>query len=429
MLSPEPVASLTTPELGSHVDHTAGRRELIVLISLLMALSALSIDLMLPAFPDIRREFGMAADSSQVGWVITSFFLGLAAGPLVYGPISDRFGRRAPLFAGMVLYVVGASLAALAPSFALICVARVLWGLGAAAPRSLSLAIVRDRYEGDDMARLMSMILALFLVVPIVAPGLGAGLNAFGSWRLVFWFPALAGVCISAWAWRRLPETLPAGRRRPFTWSAIGGAGRAVVSNRQTMCFMLAITFLFTVLTTYISGFEIIVEDVYGYEDWFPLIFGLMSALLALSALNNARLVGRLGVTRLVRRMAVGGVLVAIVLTAIAFTNGGRPNFWLFVIALSFTVPLAQGLIPNANAAAMAPVPHVAGTASAIIATSMTAGGALLGAVITGAFDGTVRPFAAGLLACICVSAVLILFGATTGVEPQSDQVDGAGLA
>ncbi|MBI5087644.1 MAG: MFS transporter [Actinobacteria bacterium] len=333
------------------------------------------------------------------------------------------------MFAGMVLYVIGATLAAVAPSFGLICVARVLWGLGAAAPRSLSLAMVRDRYEGDNMARLMSMILALFLLVPVVAPGVGAGLNAIGPWRLVFWFPAVAAMCMSAWAWFRLPETLPPERRRPFTWRAIGSAGRAVVGNRQTVCFTLAITFLFGVMTTYISGTEVIIEDVYGYEQWFPLIFGVLAILLALSALNNARLVSRLGVTALVRRMAVVGVVVASTLTVIAFTNGGHPNFWLFVVALAITVPLAQGLVPNANTAAMAPVPHVAGTASAIIATTMTAGGALLGAIVTSAFDGTVRPYAVGILAFISISALLILFGATSSIEPPADQLDSAPLA
>jgi DHA1 family bicyclomycin/chloramphenicol resistance-like MFS transporter len=409
--------------------HRAGGREFILLVSLLMAMGAMGIDLMLPAFPDIRSDFGMGSDSAQVGWIVTAFFLGLGIGPLVWGPLSDRFGRRAPLFAGLVLYVTGASLAALAPSFALICVARVLWGLGAAAPRSLSLALVRDRYEGDNMARLMSMMLALFLVVPILAPGMGATLNALGPWRLVFWFPAAAGLALGTWAWRRLPETLPPHRRRPFTWAALGNAGRAVVGNRQTMCFTVALTFLYGVMTTYLSGTEVIIDEVYGYETYFPIIFGGLAVMLALSALNNARLVNRLGLRALIRRMAVIGVVIGLTFVGVAFTGGGHPNFWLFVITLGITVPLAQGLVPNANTAAMAPVPHVAGTASAIIASTMTAGGALLGAIVTSAFDGTVRPFAVGILAFISISALFILFGATGNLAAPAEQADGATLA
>ena len=187
---------------------TASGREFIVLLTALMATSALAIDLMLPAFPDMRDEFGMAADSAQVGWVITAFFLGLAVGPWLYGPISDLLGRRTPLFIGLGLYVVGAIAAIVAPSFAWIVAARFVWGLGAAAPRSLSLAMLRDRYEGNAMARLMSMIMAVFLLVPILAPGIGAGLNAIAPWRIVFLMPGIIAIGLLFWA-RRLPETLP----------------------------------------------------------------------------------------------------------------------------------------------------------------------------------------------------------------------------
>lgn len=393
---------------------TAGRREFIALVTSLMAMSALAIDLMLPTFPDMRAEFGMTSDSAQVGWIITAYFLGMAAGPWLYGPISDRYGRRRPLFAGLVLYIVGAGLAIAAPTFGWIIVARVVWGLGAAAPRSLSLALIRDRYEGDGMARLMSMIMAVFLLVPIVAPGVGAGLNAIAPWRVVFWLPAVAATCVLCWAFRRLPETLTPERRRPFTRKALIEGARAVVSNRQTMCFTLAMTFLFGVMTSFLASSELIVEDVYGYGQYFPLFFGAVCVLLALSSLNNARLVSRIGVTVLVRRMAMIGVVFAAVLTLISFSSGGHPSFWLFTIAVAITVPLAQGLMPNANSAAMMPVPHVAGTASAIIATITTAGGALLGNLMSDAFDGTVRPFAVGVLVFISISAVLILFGATT---------------
>ena len=200
-------------------------REFILLVTALMATTALGIDLMLPAFPEIREQFGMAPDSTQVTWIITAYFLGMAAGPWLYGPASDRFGRRIPLYAGLTLYAVAAVTAALAPSWELIVVSRFVWGIGSAGPRSLSVAMIRDRYEGDAMARLMSMIMAVFLLVPIAAPGVGAGLIAFLPWRAVFWFPAAVAVLLMFWA-RRLPETLTPDRRRPFTWRSVGAAGR-----------------------------------------------------------------------------------------------------------------------------------------------------------------------------------------------------------
>jgi DHA1 family bicyclomycin/chloramphenicol resistance-like MFS transporter len=419
--------TLLAPPEALLVDRpTAGRREFIALVTSLMAMSALAIDLMLSTFPDIRAEFGMAPDSTQVGWMVTAFFLGLAAGPWLYGPISDRFGRRRPLFVGMGLYIAAAAMASIAPSFGWMIAARVLWGLGAAAPRSLAVAVIRDRYEGEGMARLMSMIMAVFLLVPIIAPGVGAGLNAIAPWRIVFWVPGLTALAVTTWAFLRLPETLHPERRRPFTRSALTAAGRAVLTNRQTMCFTLAMMFLFGVMTSYLASSELIVDDVYDYKQYFPLFFGAVGVLLALSSLNNARLVGRLGVTALVRRMSVIGVGLAAGLTAVSFINGGHPNFWLFTLVVGITVALAQGLMPTANTAAMMPLPHVAGTASAIIATITTAGGSLLGNLISGMFDGTVRPFALGSLVFITISAVLILFGATTrSGAPTADVVTG----
>ena len=214
----------TIVEQQADTKGVATGREFILLVTALMATTAVGIDLMLPAFPEIRQQFGMAPDSTQVTWIVTAYFLGLAAGPWLYGPASDRFGRRIPLFAGLALYAVSAATAALAPSWQLIVIARFVWGVGAAGPRSLSVAMIRDRYDGDAMARLMSMIMAVFLLVPIVAPGVGAGLIAVLPWRAVFWFPAVVAGLLALWA-RRLPETLPVDRRRPFTWRAVGQAG------------------------------------------------------------------------------------------------------------------------------------------------------------------------------------------------------------
>lgn len=397
------------------VDRTrATGREFVALVTCMMATGAIGIDLMLPAFADMRTEFGMTPDSTHVGWIITAYFLGMAVGPWLYGPISDRHGRRMPLLAGLGVYVLAAAMAALAPSFGWIIVSRFVWGLGAAAPRVLSLAMLRDRYHGAGMARLMSMIMAVFLLVPILAPGLGAGLNAIAPWRIVFWAPAALAAALAVWVFKRLPETLTVEQQRPFNRASLTEAIRTVLHNRQTMCFALAITFLFAVMTSYLAGSELIVREVYGYGAYYPLFFGVVGIVLALSSLNNARLVGKVGVTVLVRRMAVVGVVLASMLTVVAFTGAGRPNFWLFSSALALTVPLAQGLVPNANTAAMMPMRHVAGTASAVIGTISTAGGALLGGLVTSTFDGTVRPFAIGILLLISASTLLVLFGATS---------------
>jgi len=401
-------ASTTTKVKGE-----AGGREFIALVTALMATTALGIDLMLPAFPDMRRQFGMAADSTQVTWIVTAYFLGMAAGPWLYGPVSDRYGRRKPLFAGLALYGIAAATAAVAPSWHLVVIARFVWGLGAAGPRSLSMAMIRDRHEGDTMARLMSMIMAVFMLVPVLAPGVGAGLIAVFPWRAVFWLPAIAAVLLMLWS-RRLPETLQPANRRPFTWRAVAEAGKEVVTHRQTMALTIAMTFLTAIMTAYLGGSEVILEDVFGYGAWFPLFFGAIAVLLAANSFSNALLVSRFGAVGLVRRASVVGIVVAIGLTAVSFTSGGHPSFWLFAVVLCVAVPIAQGLAPTCNAIAMTPVPHVAGTASSIIATVTSAGGALLGGLAASSFDGTVRPFALHYLAYMTIAMCFVWWGTAT---------------
>ena len=407
---PQLIKNRFTNRQDTPVRKVASGREFIILLTCLMASAALSIDLMLPAFPEMRQEFGMSPDSTKVSWIVTSYFLGLAVGPWLYGPASDRYGRRAPLFAGLTLFIVGALLASVAPSWGWVIAARFIWGLGTAAPRALSTAMIRDRYEGTAMAQLMSRMVAVFLLVPILAPSVGAGLIKIAPWRIVFWVPAGVALILMIWS-RRLPETLAVDKRRPFTWSAVGEAGREVMTHRATLSFIVAMTFLFAVMTTYLSGSEVIVEDVYGYGSWFPLIFGTLAVLLAINSLNNARIVQRMGINKLVRQSSLIAVGTSVLLLIVSFTHHGRPNFWLFFIALALVIPIAQGLVPNCNTAAMMPVPHIAGTASSIIATVSTAGAALLGNLATSQFDGTVRPLALIIFTFISIGTIAIFIG------------------
>ena len=397
-------------ELARRSAGEATGREFLLLVTALMAITAVGIDLMLPAFPDMRAEFGMSPDSTRVALTVTAYFLGMAVGPWLFGPISDRTGRRKPLVAGLVLYAAASMTAALAPSWPLLVAARFVWGIGASGPNSLAIAMVRDRYEGDEMAQRMSMIMSVFLMVPIVAPSLGAGLIAIFPWRAVFWFPALVAVTLLVWS-RRLPETHSHENRRPFTWSSVTRAGREVVTHRQVMSLTLAITFLRGIINAYISGSEIILSDVYHYGSWFPLFFGAIGVLLSLNSLNNSRLVGKVGVVVMIRRVTIIALVFAGAMAAVSFMNVGKPNFWLIAVLMGVTMPLTNGLSPACNTVAMSPVPHVAGTAAAIIATVATAGGAALGLVATRSFDGTVRPFAVYVLVYVVGAALFIALG------------------
>ena len=387
-----------------------GSREFLAIVALCMAMSAMSIDLMLPAFPEMRTVFGLDEGATEISLVITGFFIGLGFGQLLYGPLSDRFGRKRVLYLGFAVYVAGALAATLAGSLGSFVLCRIVWGFGAACPRSLALAILRDTFEGDRMARMMSNVMATFILVPIVAPSIGAGLLVLGDWRLTSWFPATVAVLLAVWVALRLPETLPPARRRSVSPSALVDAAGAVVRNRQTMAFCLASTFLFGILTSYVGSTQVIVEEVFGQEDLFPLIFGTLAVGLALGSLLAGRLVTRIGLARLLRLGAVYAVGSAAVLMTVGIATGGRPPLWLFLVASASMLPSVTALVPNTNTAAMAPLGAVAGMAAAIIGTVSTIGGALLGSVVDSAYDGTVVPFtvAAFVFSLAAGGAVLV---------------------
>jgi DHA1 family bicyclomycin/chloramphenicol resistance-like MFS transporter len=403
-LSAEPAAALGAAAHG---------REFVALVASCMGMAAMSIDVVLPAFAGMREDFGLPADSTRVSWVITAFFLGLAAGQLVYGPLSDRFGRKPLLYAGLVLYIVGAAAAAVAPSLATVIACRVVWGLGAAGPRSLALAMVRDTFEGDRMARTMSHAMAIFVLVPVFAPGLGAALLVVAPWQAVFWLPVVAAVALLVWVTTRLPETLPPERRRAVTPAALGRAFMVVVRTRRTLAFGLAVTCLFGIMSSYIASSEIIIDEVFGQKDLFPLIFGALACMLGVGSLLNARLVTTVGLDRIVRVGAGYLFGVALVGAVVALATDGRPPLWAFCVLMGLLLPGVAVLLPNSNTAAMAPVPHVAGMAAAVLGTLSTAGGALLGSRVDTAFDGSVRPFAVGalLLASVIAASILLLAG------------------
>lgn len=403
------MTSIAAPAVAKQRGRAEGF-EFVALITATMAMAALAIDLMLPAFAEMRIEYGMPEGSPRVSWVITAFFLGMSIGPWLFGPASDRFGRRPLIFLGIGLYLVGAAAATFAPSFGWLIAARFLWGIGASGPRSLTSAMIRDRYEGEAMARLMSTLMAIFIIVPIAAPALGAALLKVAPWRAVFAVPAIAALIVMVWG-RRLPETLAPENRRPLSLSSIGQAAKAVVTNRTTVYFGLAVMFLFGVMTGYLSSSELIVSEVYGHPERFPLFFGAVAILLGLSALNNARLVTRLGIAKLVQRLAISAFAVSSAAAIVSVVGDGKPPFWLFAIMIGMLMPMAQGIIPNSNAAAMAPVPHVAGTAAAILGTASTAGGALLGSLVANAFDGTTRAFFVGVWMLISIAAGFAILG------------------
>lgn len=386
-----------------------GRFEVTVLLAMSMALGALGIDLMLPAFDVMRADLGLAADSNAIAATITAYFFGLSLGTLVYGPLADRYGRRRALFISYAIYGVGGAASALAPSLGVLLAVRFVWGVGAAGSRVVTLAVIRDAYDGEEMSRAMSHVFAVFVLVPIVAPTLGAGIVAISSWRWVFGFCVLYAVGIALWT-MRLPETLHAEYRLEARLARLVEAGRVVLSNRVAVGYGLAMTALYSVFIGYLGSSEIIFGEVFDQDANFPYIFGGLAAVMGLAMLLNARIVRSVGTRRLAHRVLVGYLLAAAGFVAYAWSTGGRPPLGLFLLALGTMFMCHALLIPNLNSIAMEPMARVAGTASSLMGAAQLGLGALLGSFIDRAFDGTILPLAVGFAAYGLIAFALILW-------------------
>jgi MFS transporter, DHA1 family, multidrug resistance protein len=378
------------PRRLGHVEFTA-------LLAMSMALAALGIDIMLPAFGVIRADLGLAADSTAVAGLVTTYFLGLAIGQLVYGPVSDRYGRKPLMFAGFAVFAVGAVATAVAPTLPLLLAARFLWGLGAAGPRAITLAIVRDRFEGDEMSRAMSMIMAVFILVPVIAPTIGAIGISLVSWRWVFAACAVFAVALTVWM-TRMVESLAPENRRPLQWGRLVEAGRIVVANRITVGYTLAMTAMYGAFISYLASSEIIFGEVFGVGDRFPQYFGGLAAVMGVAMLVNSRIVVRVGARRLSHGVLGVYLGASAVLLVASRVGGGSPSLLVFLVVMAVVLAAHALVIPSFNSLAMQPMGEVAGTASSLIGTVQVAGGALLGALLDRAFDGTAVPLAAGFV-------------------------------
>ena len=363
--------------------------EFVPLIALLMSLVALAIDAMLPALPAIGRDLE-APRPNDVQFIITSLFLGLGLGQMLFGPLSDRIGRRPAIHAGLVLFMIGCLVSIFAPTFETMIVGRVLQGIGVAGPRIVTVALVRDQYEGRQMARLMSFAMAVFILVPTVAPALGQVILWLGSWRAIFTtFFAIAAIAF-AWFALRQPETLPAERRRPFSVRAIGQAVGETLRIRAALGYTLATGFVFAPFVAYLSSAQQIFQEAYRTGALFPVYFGALALGIGCASLLNGRLVVKHGMRRLSKAATVAIALVSLVAWAGAFAFGGLPPLWLFMAYL-LAVFLCIGLLfGNLNALAMEPLGHIAGVGAAVVASLSTFISVPLGALVGQSFDGTI---------------------------------------
>jgi DHA1 family bicyclomycin/chloramphenicol resistance-like MFS transporter len=328
---------------------------------------------------------------------------GFAAGQLIYGPLSDRFGRKPVLLAGLAIFIAGSIGALVSASFTALLAARVVQGIGAASPRVMAMAIVRDIYSGRQMAKVMSFAMMVFIVIPVFAPAVGQGLIWAGSWRWTFDALLIAGIVCAAWASWRLPETAITRGRTPLS---LGRSFRHVLTIPQTVGYMVAAGFMFGCLMSYVSSAQQVFVDVFHLGERFPIAFGAVASVMALAAFTNANIVERLGM-RVVSHTALMG-FVAASCTLAAAALAGWATLPVFCALVASTFFLFGLIAPNFNALAMEPQGHNAGMASSIIGFYSTGAGALCGGSIGHFFDGSVLPLALGF-AAMSVAALLVV--------------------
>lgn len=413
--------------MSKSIARVLSRSEFIALIAAIMSLNALAIDVMLPALPHMGEALGIA-EENQRQFVISVYMIGFGLGQLAVGPLSDRFGRRAPLLLGIGIYVVAILAAAGAPSFAFLLAMRFVQGLGASATRVIATAVVRDRFEGRAMAEVMSLVFMVFMVIPVIAPSIGEVLLLVSPWQSIFVFMGGLAIAFGIWAFLRLPETLEAERRRPLTAETVFGGFRIVVSNRLAFWYALAGTCLFGALFGFISTAQQIYVDIYGLGAWFPAAFALVAGLMAVSSFLNSRIVRRFGMRRMshfaiITFTALSGVLLLVSLD-------GQPPLWLFLALLSAIMFMFGWAASNMNSLSLQPLGAVAGTAASVFGFIQTVGGALMGGFVGQQFNGTVVPTAAGyfVLGALAVACVLVaergqLFGASVDEPALSGRV------
>jgi MFS transporter, DHA1 family, multidrug resistance protein len=376
-----------------------------IVLSMAMAATALAIDTVLPTLPAIREALDLGSNSNAASGLITAYFLGSSLGLLPAGLLSDRFGRRPVMWVGFALYVVGAVGAAFAPTLPVMLAARFVWGLGSAGPRIAALAMVRDVYVGEQMARQMSYIMAVFILVPTFAPSIASGLLTVGPWQTVFIMCAVLGVAGAA-SVTRLPETLAVDDRRSLAAGELWRGCRTVLSTPGTLGYLLSLTMMFGVFMSYLASSESILDEVFGHSGWwFPLWFGGLGIVMGIGMLINGKLVQRNSLDRMIGLLFSVYGAGAFILLIVAVATSGRPPFTVFTAIMAMVLFAHGVMIPNLNSAAMRPLAQVAGTGAAILGMVSGAVGSLIGAVIDQNLHGTITPLAIGF----AISAVVAL--------------------
>jgi DHA1 family bicyclomycin/chloramphenicol resistance-like MFS transporter len=383
-----------------------GMREMTAMLAGLMALNAFAIDAMVPALPAIGRSLDVARENERQ-LVVIAYFAGFASTQLIWGPLADRFGRKPVLAAGIALYCLFALLCAFAGSFPLLIAGRIAMGASAAVTRVLVVAMVRDLFEAEAMARVMSLVFMVFMLVPVLAPNIGQAILLVASWRVIFLVLGGYALTMLVWSTSRLPETLHPEYRRSLNPREMLSAIADTIRDPQSRGYTIAVTIIFSALVAYISSIQQIVFDAFHEGRFIGLVFAAIAAPMALASWTNSRIVGRFGLRRVGHSAAAALVVISAIHAALALAGG--ETLVSFVALQGLTMGCFALASSNLSTLAMEHMASIAGTASSVQGVISTLGAAAIGFFIGQRFDGTATPFVVGTAICTAFGFVAIV--------------------
>ena len=385
------------------IKSTPGRAEFVVLIASIMMVVAFAIDSMLPALPFIGKSLGVSTENYRQ-FIITAFMLGFGIAQFFVGTLSDRFGRRGLMLWSLIGYSVFSLIAAAAPTFELLLLARATQGVAAAGARVLVTSVVRDRFEGRAMAQVMSLASVVFMAAPILAPTMGTLILAVAPWQWIFVVLGVVGVVLWTWVYFRLPESLDPADRIAISWAQVTHSWGVVLADRQSTGYTIGLTFMTCAIFGFLTSVQQIFADVFHDAAFLPIGFAIMAGTMAVGSLINSGIVKRFGMRKIGHAGLIGFTLIAAFHAMYALA--GRETLESFIVLQSTMMFCFAMTVANFGAMAMENVGHVAGTASSLQGSFSTIFGAVGGALIGQMFDGTTVPLYTG----IAVAGLLSIF-------------------
>lgn len=382
--------------------------EFILLMACLMSIVALSIDTILPALNPIGLSIG-TVNQNENQLLITMIFLGLGLGQLIFGPISDSFGRKPVVYIGFTVFMLASFLCIAAPNIEIMVIGRILQGIGLSASRSISIAMIRDRFEGDYMAKIMSFVVTIFILVPIIAPTLGKFLLDNYGWESIFYSQLLFGVVVLCWFWKRQPETLPPAYKKKFSMAIFINGSKEFIKYRSAVIFTLISGLATGSFMVFLSTSQHIFEVQYGLVDQFPYIFGALAFSVGMATFTNGTLVVRFGMKKLVTIFSIVFSLTSLLYISI-FYGETNPSISILILFLALQFFSVGFLFGNVRSLAMQPLGHIAGIGAAINGFISTIMAVPIAAFIGSFVETTALPLFIGFAACGLGSLLLLLF-------------------